>query len=172
MVPLPRVGAQGRTAASLLSHGAKRNGGGGPRVSAVVGALPPMPRQPRLFSTGGDFRCQRNTGFETHLRPFRSRGLQPASNWRMHEIQKYEEAAMALSVRLDPVLEARVEEEAKRLGVSKSDVVKDALEARLGLKNPYDLLLQARSGRPMGNPTASERAGEGLRARLRAKRSH
>ena len=79
---------------------------------------------------------------------------------------------MALSVRLDPVLEARVEEESKRLGISKSDLVKDALQLRLGLRNPYDLLLQTRSGRPMGRPTASERTGDGLRAKLRAKRPH
>jgi hypothetical protein len=78
---------------------------------------------------------------------------------------------MTLSVRLDPALEARVEEEAKRLGISKSDLVKDALELRLGLKNPYDLLRQVRSSRPMGNPAASERTGAGLNARLRAKRS-
>jgi hypothetical protein len=79
---------------------------------------------------------------------------------------------MALSVRLDPVLAARVEEESKRLGISKSDLVKDALEVRLGLKNPYDLLLQARSGRPMGKPKASERTGDGLRAEMHAKRPH
>jgi hypothetical protein len=78
---------------------------------------------------------------------------------------------MALSVRLDPVLAARVEEEAKRLGISKSDVVKDALERRLGLKNPYDLLRQARSDTPMGRPAASEATGAGLKARLSAKRS-
>ena len=57
---------------------------------------------------------------------------------------------MALSVRLDPVLAARVEEEAKRLCVSKSDVVKDALELRLGLKNPYDLLPPDSRGRADG----------------------
>jgi len=78
---------------------------------------------------------------------------------------------MALSVRLDPPLEARVEAEAKRLGISKSDLVKDALERRLGLKNPYDLLRQVRSGKPMGKPRASVRTGAGLRAALRAKRS-
>jgi hypothetical protein len=79
---------------------------------------------------------------------------------------------MALSVRLDPVLAARVEEESKRLGISKSDLVKDALELRLGLKNPYDLLRQVRTGGRTGNPAASERTGAALRARLRAKRSH
>jgi hypothetical protein len=78
---------------------------------------------------------------------------------------------MALSVRLDPPLAARVEEEAKRLGISKSDLVKDALELRLGLKNPYALLRDVRSGKPMGKPAVSERTGTGLRARLHAKRS-
>jgi predicted DNA-binding protein len=80
------------------------------------------------------------------------------------------ELSMTLSVRLDPALEARVEEESKRLGISKSDLVKDALELRLGLKNPYDLLRQVRSGARMGNPAASERTGAGLKARLHAKR--
>jgi hypothetical protein len=79
---------------------------------------------------------------------------------------------VVLSVRLDPVLEARVEEESKRLGISKSDLVKDALELRLGLKNPYDLLCQVRSGTPMGKPAASERTGAGLRSKLRAKRPY
>jgi len=79
---------------------------------------------------------------------------------------------MALSVRLDPVLAARVEQESRRLGISKSDLVKDALELRLGLKNPNDLLRQVRSGKAMGNPAASERTGAGFRAKLRAKRSH
>ena len=77
---------------------------------------------------------------------------------------------MALSVRLDPVMEARVEEESRRLGISKSDLVKDALELRLGLKNPYALLRQVRSGAPMGEPTASEATGAGFEAKLRAKR--
>ncbi len=78
---------------------------------------------------------------------------------------------MALSVRLDPILEARVEQESRRLGISKSDLVKDALEARLGLKDPYDLYLQVRSNLPNGDPFASENTGAGLKAKLRAKRS-
>ncbi len=81
------------------------------------------------------------------------------------------EDKMALSVRLDPILESRVEQESRRLGISKSDLVKDALEARLGLKNPYELLLQVRSETPMGRPSASENTGSGLKAVLRAKRS-
>ena len=78
---------------------------------------------------------------------------------------------MTLSVRLDPILAARLEEETRRLGISKSDLVKDALELRLGLKNPYDLLRQVRSGAPIGNPFASESVGDSFKAKLRAKRS-
>lgn len=78
---------------------------------------------------------------------------------------------MALSVRLDPVIEKRVEQESRRLGITKSEFVKDALERVLGYKNPLDLLDQVSSRTPMGVPTASRDSGEKFRARLRAKRS-
>jgi len=78
---------------------------------------------------------------------------------------------MAISVRLDPALEARVEEEARRLGVTKSEVVKDALERVLGLKNPAELLRKVRSGTPMGLRSASENVSARMRRKLRAKRS-
>jgi len=78
---------------------------------------------------------------------------------------------MPLSVRLDPLLEARVDEESRRRGVTKSEVVKDALERVLGLKNPRMLLDQVRSGTPMRRPDASTATGTGLKAKLRAKRS-
>jgi len=78
---------------------------------------------------------------------------------------------MTLSVRLDPVIEAKMEEETKRLGITKSQLVKDALELRLGLKNPYDILRQVRRDRPMGNPVASESASTEFKVRLRAKHS-
>jgi hypothetical protein len=48
---------------------------------------------------------------------------------------------------------------------------RDALERRLGLKNPYELLRQVRSGKATGKRAASERTGAWLKARLRAKRS-
>jgi predicted DNA-binding protein len=78
---------------------------------------------------------------------------------------------MTLSVRLDPVLEARLEEASKRLGISKCDLVKDALELRLGMRNPYALLRQVRSGEAMQRPDRSRKTGVGLKARLREKRS-
>ena len=76
---------------------------------------------------------------------------------------------MALSVRLEPALETRLEEEAKILGISKSEFVKDALERTLGIKNPADLLSQARSGKPMGNPKASVNVRSSVRKQIRAK---
>lgn len=77
---------------------------------------------------------------------------------------------MTLTVRLDAALEARVDQEAKRLNVTKSELVKDALERVLGLKNPATLLKAVRSRRPMGNPQASENVSTRMKAKLREKR--
>lgn len=49
---------------------------------------------------------------------------------------------MAVSVRLEPLLEKELELTAKRLGVTKSQFIISALERALGRKNPYDLLMQ------------------------------
>lgn len=76
---------------------------------------------------------------------------------------------MAMSVRLEPVLEARIEQEARRLGVSKSEFVKDALERVLGLKDPAELLKQVRSGTPIGAENTSEGVSPKVRAKLREK---
>jgi predicted DNA-binding protein len=53
---------------------------------------------------------------------------------------------MAMSVRLDPTLETRMAQESRRLGVTKSEFVKDALERVLGLKNPADWMTTATLG--------------------------
>ena len=78
---------------------------------------------------------------------------------------------MTLSVRLDPALESRVEQESRRLGITKSEFVKDALARVLGLKNPADLLRDVRSNRPMKNPDASVNVSARMKAKLRAKLS-
>ncbi|MBN1426692.1 ribbon-helix-helix protein, CopG family [Candidatus Fermentibacteria bacterium] len=78
---------------------------------------------------------------------------------------------MPMSVRLDATLEARVEQEARRRGVTKSALVIDALERALGLKDPARLLREIRSLTPMGAPSASEDVSAQVRAKLRAKRS-
>jgi predicted DNA-binding protein len=87
---------------------------------------------------------------------------------RITEIQK--EVAMAVSVRLDPVLEAKLTQQAALLGVTKSDFIKDALERVLGMKDPAMLLKQVRSAGKMGRPDASATVSGSVKARLRAKR--
>ena len=79
---------------------------------------------------------------------------------------------MALSVRLEPELEARIEQEARRLGISKSEFVKDALERILGLKTPAELLKQVRSDTPMGTTDISEHVSQKVRTKLREKHSY
>lgn len=82
---------------------------------------------------------------------------------------------MALSVRLDPLLESRIEQEARRLGITKSEFVKDALERVLGARNPYELLQQVRNAADYAaeQPTTSysENVSDQVKAKLRAKRS-
>ena len=78
---------------------------------------------------------------------------------------------MTLTVRLDETLETKVNQEARRLGITKSEFVKDALERVLGLKDPAALLKAVRSRRPMGNPNASKNVSATIEAKLRAKRS-
>jgi len=80
------------------------------------------------------------------------------------------ETKMTLTVRLDVALETKVDQEAKRLGITKSEFVKDALERVLGLKDPAALLKAVRSRRPMGNPEASENVSARMKAKLREKR--
>ena len=48
---------------------------------------------------------------------------------------------MAVSVRMDPLLEKQLEHAAKRQGVTKSQFIVDAVERALGGRNPYELLL-------------------------------
>jgi hypothetical protein len=78
---------------------------------------------------------------------------------------------VALSVPLEPEIEARIEQEARRLGITKSEFVKDALERVLGLKNPSELLKQNRSGTPLGSADTSEDVSQKVRSKLREKHS-
>lgn len=82
---------------------------------------------------------------------------------------------MSLSVRLDPILESRLGQEARRLGVTKSEFVKDALERVLGMKNPYELLQQVRDPEAYRIPESVTRDAEyvsvQVKERLRAKHS-
>jgi len=79
---------------------------------------------------------------------------------------------MAVSVRLEPLLEKELELAAKRLGVTKSQFIVSALERALGRHNPYELLLkvqaQAREPLPEGGEYISPTKAA-IRAKLRAK---
>ena len=75
---------------------------------------------------------------------------------------------MAISVRLEPALEAAMDAEARRLGITRTALVKDSIERRLGLKNPAELLRAVRSETPMGDPHASEQVSTRVKAKLRA----
>jgi hypothetical protein len=88
---------------------------------------------------------------------------------------------MAVSVRMDPLLEKELEVAAKRRGVTKSQFIVDAVQTALGRKNPYELLLRVeqemapyRVGAPKRRAAPSREDGEPshhdrFRAALRAK---
>ena len=52
---------------------------------------------------------------------------------------------MAVSVRLDPLMEKELELSAKRQGITKTQFIVAALERALGRKDPYKLLLEVKS---------------------------
>ncbi len=78
---------------------------------------------------------------------------------------------MAVSVRLDPVIEAKLTQQANLLGVTKSDFIKDAIERVLGIKNPAALLREVRSGGKLGRKDASASVARLMKSKLRAKRT-
>ncbi len=49
---------------------------------------------------------------------------------------------MAVSVRMDPMLEKEMEQAAKRRGITKSQFIVEAVERALGRKNPGELYLK------------------------------
>ena len=77
---------------------------------------------------------------------------------------------MAVSVRLDPVIEAKLTQQANLLGMSKSDFIKDAIERVLGMKNPATLLRGVRSSGKLGRRDASAKVSRQMKAKLRAQR--
>ncbi len=77
---------------------------------------------------------------------------------------------MAVSVRLDPVIEAKLTQQANLLGITKSDFIKDAIERVLGMKNPAALLREVRSGGKLGRRDASTNVSRLMKAKLRAQR--
>ena len=80
---------------------------------------------------------------------------------------------MAVSVRLEPLLEKELELTAKRMGVTKSQFIVSALERALGRKNPYDLLLKVQAEVREHLPESSEYLSPtktAIRAKLKTKK--
>ena len=83
---------------------------------------------------------------------------------------------MAVSVRMDPLLEAELAHAAERQGVSKSQFIIAAVERALGRKNPYELMLALKAEEPRAGYGAATdvayvttAAKKALRARLKTK---
>lgn len=97
---------------------------------------------------------------------------------------------MAISVRMDPLLENELTLAAKRKGVTKSQFVIEAVERSLGRRNPYELMTaltaeeERRAYGPQANPAEqavaqayegyeqpydTERSREQLLSKLQAK---
>ena len=55
---------------------------------------------------------------------------------------------MAVSVRMDPLLEGELEQAAQRQGITKSQFIIAAVERALGRKNPYELMLALKAEEP------------------------
>ena len=76
---------------------------------------------------------------------------------------------MAVSVRLEPLLEKELELAAKRLGVTKSQFIVSALEKALGRQNPYELLLKVHAEVHEPAPETSLESLSPTKAAIRAR---
>ena len=78
---------------------------------------------------------------------------------------------MAVSVRMDPLLEAELSRAAERQGVSKSQFIIAAVERVLGRKNPYELMLALRAEEPRARHAVAADASYDSAAAKKALRS-
>lgn len=82
---------------------------------------------------------------------------------------------MAVSVRMEPLLEKELELAAKRRGVTKSQFIIEAVQRALGQRNPgaiYNLVMEEMPSYPTGKTSAPEDHSplkQAVKARLRAK---
>ena len=87
---------------------------------------------------------------------------------------------MAVSVRMDPLLEIELTQAAQRQGITKSQFIIAAVERALGRKNPYELMLALQAEEPRGayhvvkpgtgeRPYATVASKAALRKKLKAK---
>lgn len=63
---------------------------------------------------------------------------------------------MAVSVRMDPLLERELDAAAKRRGITKSQFIVEAVERALGRRDPYRLMQQLQAEESIKYPKAAE----------------
>ena len=63
---------------------------------------------------------------------------------------------MAVSVRMDPLLEIELQQAAERQGISKSQFIIAAVERALGRKNPYELMVALKAEEPRAKYKATQ----------------
>ena len=63
---------------------------------------------------------------------------------------------MAISVRMDPLLEQELATAAKRLGATKSQFIVNSVERALGRKNPVELMHRLQAEEPQAGHAISE----------------
>lgn len=68
---------------------------------------------------------------------------------------------MAVSVRMDPLLEQELEAAAKRKGITKSQFIVDAVERALGRPNAYELMVTLQAEEKKAKYTAVRKAFAG-----------
>lgn len=68
---------------------------------------------------------------------------------------------MAVSVRMDPLLEKELAQAAQRQGISKSQFIIAAVEQALGRRNPYELMLKLQVEERQGQYAAEAKTFEG-----------
>jgi RHH-type rel operon transcriptional repressor/antitoxin RelB len=82
---------------------------------------------------------------------------------------------MAVSVRMDPLLEFELQQAAERQGITKSQFIIAAVERALGRKNPYELMLALKAEEPRAKykstqqPYDSAASKAALRKKLKAR---
>lgn len=76
---------------------------------------------------------------------------------------------MAVSVRMDPLLEKELEQAAKRQGVTKSQFIIDAVERALGRKDAHQLYLAVQEKYADYKASPEPADDSALKAKLRAK---
>ena len=77
---------------------------------------------------------------------------------------------MAVSVRMDPLLEIELQQAAERQGITKSQFIIAAVERALGRKNPYELMVALQAEEPRAAYEATQQPYDSVPSRAAMRR--